>query len=526
MAYVKLRNFQEMKWDDPLIFELSEPGSRSIVLPLPGEDVKAITGDMENLIPLSLKRKDKPGLPELSQPQVLRHYMRLSQETMQQDTIIDLGLGTCTMKYSPKINEQFVQNPKFADLHPYQDEDTIQGMLQILYEFEQMINEISGLDAASFQPGGGSMGIYANASVVKKYFEDRNEPQRTQVITTDLSHPINAGAPHTKGFEVINLVPDEFGRYSVDQLKEVVSEKTAALFITDPEETGIFNPLIKDFVKIIHDAGGLVVIDFADYNGMFGIVRGKEIGADLCQFNLHKSFASPHGCQGPASAAQCCTAELEKYLPRPRVRFNGEKYYLDFDGEEVTIGRVRQYYGVISAVVRAYAWVLALGAEGIKKVAQISILNNHYMMKKLVEEVPGLSLPWNAPEFGRLEQCRYSFEKLYEDTGIRAEDLERRMLDFGFGRFFLTHENYLIPEPFTPEPNESYSKDDLDEYTLALKTVAQEAYTNPEMIRTAPHKATISRLPKEDCEKPSELITTYRALRKKEHNEKEDWIDR
>lgn len=514
MSYVKLRNFREMKWDDPLIFELSEPGSRSIVLPLPGDDVKKITGDVGDLIPTSLKRKDKPGLPELSQPQVLRHFMRLSQETMQQDTMIDLGLGTCTMKYSPKINEQFVQNHKFADLHPYQDEDTIQGMLQIIYEFEQMIKEISGLDAASFQPGGGAMGIYANASVVKRYFEDRGETQRTQVITTELSHPINAGAPHTKGYEVINLAPDEFGRYTVNQLKAVVSEKTAALFITDPEETGIFNPLIKDFVDVVHEAGGLVVLDLADYNGMFGLVRAKEMGADMCQFNLHKSFASPHGCQGPASAAQCCSAELEKYLPRPRVRFDGKKYSLDFGGEEKTIGRVRQYYGVISAVVRAYAWVLALGAEGLKKVGQISILNNHYMMKKLEEEVPGLSIPWNTPEFGRMEQCRYSFGKLYQDTGIKVEDLERRMLDFGFGRFFTTHENFLIPEPFTPEPNESYSKDDLDEYALALKTVAQEAYDNPDIIHTAPHNATISRLPQEDCATPAELITTWRALQK------------
>lgn len=513
MSYVKVRDWHGAKWDEPIIMELSEPGSRAILLPEADAETKAVTGDVSELLPGQLKRTDKPNLPELSQPMVVRHFLRLSQETMCQDMIIDLGMGTCTMKYSPKINEQFVRTPKFTELHPYQDVSTVQGLLKIVYDFEQMIKEISGLDAVCFQPGSGVMGIHANAAVMRKYFEERGETQRDQIITTVLSHPANAGGPHTKGFEVITLVPDEYGRYSLDQLKAVVSERTAGLFITNPEETGVFNPLIKDFVRIVHEAGGLVSIDLADYNGMFGLVRAKELGADMCQFNLHKSFASPHGCMGPGCAAECVKAEFEKYLPRPRVRFDGKQYYLDDDGPD-SFGRVRQFYGSLGPVVRAYAWVRALGAEGLKMVGETSILNNHYMIDRVLSEVRGISLPWNRQDFGRMEQARYSFGELYQDTGVTSEDVEKRMHDFGFGRFFHSHESDLIAEPFTPEPNETYSKDDIDEFSAALKRISEESYSDPEIVRTAPHNATISQLDKEDVDDPMQLATTWRAYKK------------
>ena len=514
MSDTKLRKFHEAQWDEDLIFEQSVPGSRSLLVPDVSKEAGAITGALSGLMPAGLKRKEKPALPELAQPQVLRHYLRLSQETIGQDINIDIGLGTCTMKYSPKINEQFVRSPKFTEMHPYQDDDTAQGILKIIYDFEQIMKEISGLDAVSFQPGGGGQGIYANAAVLKKYFEDRGEAeQRTQIITTILSHPLDSAAPAMKGFEVISLFPDENGYPSLENLKAVVSEKTAGIFITNPEDTGVFNPIIREFVDVVHQAGGLCVCDMADYNGLFGLVRAKELGADMCHFNLHKAFSSPHACMGPGCGAQCVSAELEKYLPRPRVRFDGKRYYTDYDGP-ASVGKIRQFHGTLSAVIRAYAWVMSLGKDGLQTVAETAILNNNYMMKRMLNEVKGVSMSWAEKAPHRLEQVRYSFEKLYKDTGVSAEDVNRHLVDFGFQRFFASHHPLIVPEPFTPEPTESYSKADIDEYITALKKISDEAYSTPEVVINAPYKAPISKLECDHIKDYTELAVTWRSYKK------------
>ena len=514
MSDTKLRNFHEAQWDEDLIFEQSVPGSRSLLVPDVSKEAGAVTGALSGLMPAGLKRKEKPALPELAQPQVLRHYLRLSQETIGQDINIDIGLGTCTMKYSPKINEQFVRSPKFTEMHPYQDDDTAQGILKIIYDFEQIMKEISGLDAVSFQPGGGGQGIYANAAVLKKYFEDRGEAeQRTQIITTILSHPLDSAAPAMKGFEVISLFPDENGYPSPENVKAVVSEKTAGIFITNPEDTGVFNPIIREFVDVVHQAGGLCVCDMADYNGLFGLVRAKELGADMCHFNLHKAFSSPHACMGPGCGAQCVSAELEKYLPRPRVRFDGKRYYTDYDGP-ASVGKIRQFHGTLSAVIRAYAWVMSLGKDGLQTVAETAILNNNYMMKRMLNEVKGVSMSWAEKAPHRLEQVRYSFEKLYKDTGVSAEDVNRHLVDFGFQRFFASHHPLIVPEPFTPEPTESYSKADIDEYITALKKISDEAYSTPEVVINAPYKAPISKLECDHIKDYTELAVTWRSYKK------------
>lgn len=510
---IKLKNFHNAKWDEPLIFELTSPGNRGILIPEAEEDVKASADD--DLLPITMRRKSAPALPEIAQPQVLRHYLRLSQETMGQDINIDIGLGTCTMKYSPKINEQFVRSPKLTDMHPLQDVSTAQGILKLMYDFEQMMCEISGMDAFSFQPAGGGAGIYSNAAVLKKYFEDKGEAeQRTQVITTILSHPLDSAAPATCGFEVISLMPDEKGYPSLESLKAVLSEKTAGIFITNPEDTGVFNPIIKQFIDEVHKVGGLCICDMADYNGMFGIIRPSEMCADMCHFNLHKSFSSPHGCMGPACAAQGVTKELAKYLPAPRLTFDGATYGLD-DTQEHSVGKIRQFHGVVAAVVRAYSWVMSLGAEGLKEVAETAILNNNYMMKRLIEEVRGISIPWSDMECHRLEQVRYSWEKLNADTGVNTDDINRRMQDFGFQRFFSSHHPLIVPEPFTPEPTESYSKDDIDEYVEALKYISNEAYEHPEIVKTAPHRGSIGNVPNNEISDPEDLCVTWRVYQRR-----------
>ena len=267
-------------------------------------------------------------------------------------------------------------------------------------------------------------------------------------------------------------------------------------------------------MDVVHEAGGLCVCDMADYNGLFGLVRAKELGADMCHFNLHKAFSSPHACMGPGCAAQCVSAGLEPYLPRPRVRFDGQRYYTDYDGPQ-SIGKIRQFQGTLSAVLRAYAWVMSLGREGLETVGETAILNNNYMMKRLLTEVKGISMSWAEEAPHRLEQVRYSFEQLLRDTGVSAEDLNRHMVDYGFQRFFPSHHPLIVPEPYTPEPTESYSKADIDEYVDTLKHVCQEAYTDPEKVLNAPYNAPISKLESDHIQDYTQLAVTWRAYKRR-----------
>ena len=296
----KIRRFHQAKWDEEVIFELSQEGERGILVPEAEEDLKNEVGDVLSSIPRGVRRKRPPELPEVSQSRVLRHYMRLSQETLGTDLNIDVGQGTCTMKYSPKINEHLSRSPKMNEIHPLQDEGTVGGILEVMYRFKQILKEVSGMDEFSLQPSSGSQGIYANASIIRAYHEEQGEAdKRDEMITTIFSHPSDAACARVAGFKVITLYPDEDGYPDLEALKAAVSERTAGLMITNPEDTGIFNPKISEFVDVVHEAGGLCAYDQANANGVIGITRARDAGFDLCQFNLHKTFSTPHGCGGP-----------------------------------------------------------------------------------------------------------------------------------------------------------------------------------------------------------------------------------
>ena len=513
MGYYKTdRDFHEARWNEPIIMELGNPGERGVMVPKADKRVVEATGSVEELLPKGLKRKKPPKLPEMSQMQVLRHYMRLSQETIGTDINIDIGLGTCTMKYSPKIHEQFIRSDKLKELHPYQDESTVQGILEIIYQLEQYLKAISGMSKVSLQPSGGTQAIFANVETIRAYHEARGEGEkRNEIITTILSHPGNPGAAATLGYKVITLYPDENGIPDIEALKAAVSEHTAALMITNPEDTGIYNEKIRQFVDIVHEAGGLCVYDQANLNGLFGITRARDAGFDMCHYNLHKSFSSPHGCQGPGAGAQCVSEELAKYVAAPTVEFDGEKYYLD-DNRPDSIGKLRKYYGVPAVLVRAYAYIRSLGPDGIKQIAELSILNNNYMLKKLLE-IDGLSMPMAEGKY-RLEQARLSWKELTDETGVTTDDICRRIVDYGFQDYFASHHPRIIPEPFTPEPVETYSKDDIDEFVAAFKAIAEEARNDPELVKTAPHKAALgSQIQEEYLTEWEKFATTWRVFR-------------
>ena len=504
-----LRPFHQASWNEPIVLEQSSPGERGILLPEPEPDVAA-AGDGLADLPAELRRTDPPGLPELSQPQVLRHFLRLSQETLGIDVDIHLGAGTCTMKYSPKVNEELVRSHKVTELHPEQDDATVQGILEAMWRFERALCEISGMDRFTFQPGGGSQAVYANAAMIKAYHAARGESHRDEIVTTIFSHPCDGAGPATAGFKVVTVYGDESGYPSVDAIKAAVSERTAGLMITNPEDTGIFNPHIAEIVEVIHAAGGLCHYDQANANGILGVTRARDAGFDLCQFNLHKTFSSPHCAMGMPVGASGVTEELARFLPSPTVERDGDRFYLDH-GRPDSIGKVRAYHGVPATVVRSYAWVLALGAEGLREVAEIAVLNNNYLAKK-VAEIQGIAVSYaDGNDTRRLEQIRYSLAKLKEDTGIGTLDVARRTSDFGVAQYFPSHEPWVVEEPMTLEPAETVSRADLDTYAAILARISDEAYSDPEVIRSSPHSSTVHQIDPEPLDDPERWALTWRA---------------
>ncbi|MEW5722147.1 MAG: aminomethyl-transferring glycine dehydrogenase subunit GcvPB [Thermodesulfobacteriota bacterium] len=508
----KIRKYHSAVWNNPIIMELGTPGERGVLVPRAEKEIESLVGRAEELIPDNMRRRDLPKLPELSQPQISRHYLQLSQQTLGMEINIDAE-GTATMKYSPKVHEQVIRTPQLAEVHPYQDDDTMQGVLEIVYQLSRFLSEISGIDHFTFQPQGGSHATYAHACLLRAYHADRGElERRSEVITTIFSHPCNAATAAAAGFKVITLMPDPDGYPDLEALKAALSEKTAGLMITNPEDTGIYNPRIDEFVTATHDVGALAFYDQANNNGIMGVTRAKEAGFDACHFNLHKTFSSPHGSFGPGCGAYGVKKELYDYLPRPVVTYDGDQYRLDYSGEK-SIGRVNEFFGNIPAVLRAYAYIMSLGEEGLRQVARTSVLNNNYL-GRLIMDIPGV-VRYYAPGRFRLEQTRYSFEKLREDTGLGSDDVRRRIVDFGLQAFFPSHHPWIVPEPFTTEFCESYSKYDCDYWAAVLAQISHEAYHDPEVLQGAPHRAPVHQVNESGVDDPEKWAMTWRAFLKK-----------
>ena len=509
-----LRPFHQASWNEPIILEMSNEGERGLLVPETEGEIQDVVGDALADIPGSLRRSEAPRLPELAQPQVLRHYLRLSHETLGNDVNIHLGLGTCTMKYSPKVNEELVRSPNVADLHPLQDDETVQGMLEILYRFERILCAISGMDRFSFQPAGGSQGVYANARMMRAYHQVHGNGDRDEIVTTIFSHPCDGAGPATAGFKVVTVYAGDKGYPEPDAVKAAVSERTAGLMITNPEDTGLFNPHIDEIVEIVHDAGGLCHYDQANANGILGITRAREAGFDFFQFNLHKTFSSPHFSMGMPYGPAGVKSELAPFPPAPTVEFDGSRYYLDYDRPQ-SVGKIRAFHGVPAKVVRSYAWVLSLGAEGLREVAEVAVLNNNYLASKL-SKIPGIEISFaEGNSERRLEQIRYSLAKLEEETGVGTLDVARRTADFGVASYFPSHEPWLVPEPATLEPTESYSRADLDTYAEIMAQISREAHEDPEIVLTAPHRSTIHKMDPAFHDDPERWALTWRGYLRK-----------
>jgi glycine dehydrogenase subunit 2 len=514
-----LRDYHAARWDEPLVMELGRPGERGVIPPQ-AADVAAEVPAAEKLLPASLRRAALPALPEISQPQVLRHYLHLSQMCLGVDVTVDIGEGTCTMKYSPKVNEQLARGPKLSELHPEQPEETLQGILAICHRMAGILCQISGMDEFSFQPAGGSAAAYGFAAMARKYFHERGEEHRDEIVTTVFSHPCDGACPSAAGYKIVTLMPGPDGYPELEQLRAALSQRTAAIMITNPEDIGLFNPQIRAYTEAAHAVGALCYYDQANLNGIVGISRAREAGFDACHFNLHKTFGAPHGCKGPACGALGVTAELAPYLPAPHIVAlpdeeapDGVRYHLDYDRPHA-IGKLRAFLGNLGVVVRAYAWTMSLGARGLREVAEVSVINNNYLEAQL-REIRGVGYPY-APGHRRLDQIRYSFGQLKEDTGFGTVDMRTRFCDYGVQTWFMSHHPWIVPEPFTPEPCETYSKDDIDYWAAAIKASIDDAYETPEHFRSAPHNQSAHRIRTwERFEDPQQWAVTWRAYRRK-----------
>lgn len=506
---VELRAYHAPVWDEPLVMALGHPGRRGQVFPRAGK--------VSGLIPKGLARTEPPALPELSEPEVQRHYLHLCQETM---GMVNISLfGTCTMKYNARVSEAVMQSPQVADVHPLQPDDSMQGILQAIHEFDHGLRALSGMDQFIFQAGGGADAAYTNCVVTRAYHQSRGAlKQRNEVITSIQAHPCNAATAAAAGFKVVTLNLEKTGYPSTEALKAALSGRTAALFINNPDDMGIYNPEIKEWVRLVHEAGGLCFYDHANFNGVMGKIRARELGFDACMFMLHKTFGAPKGGGGPAVGAYGCTAKLAPFLPKPVVVKDKKGYRLDY-GRKQSAGKIREFFGNVPQVLKAYAWLLAMGRDGIDEASDISVLANNYMDAKLAK-IKGLSRSNAHIRKHRMEMTRWSLGKLKEDTGCGTVEVANRMADYGVDPFWMSHEPWVVPEPFTPEAGEMYSKEDLDYWIAVIAKISEEAYADPALVKSAPHNQVIAQIKTDALNDPKKWAITWRAYLRKHRGAK------
>jgi len=464
----------------PLLFESSRPGRSTAILPEGGSPERPI----DELIPPEHQRKTPPPLPELSELDVVRHYTNLSTLNMSIDGNF-YPLGSCTMKYNPKRNERLAGLPGLLGQHPLQDDSTIQGLLAILYDLQEHLAEIAGLEAVCLQPAAGAQGELTALLVAAAYFRD-HEPgrRRTRVLIPDSAHGTNPASATLAGFDAVTVKSDARGLVDLEDFKAKLDDETAVFMITNPNTMGLFDPQISEISKLLHDRGALLYLDGANMNAILGVARPGDMGADLMHYNPHKTFSGPHGGGGPGAGPIAVRAHLAPYLPAPSVgRREDGSFYLDH-GSEKSIGRVRSFFGNTGVLFRAYCYLRSQGPEGLKRVAQHAVLNANYLLSlvKDVYPVPGG------------QDCMHEFvasaRTLARDRGIRAMDIAKRLIDYNFHPPTV-YFPLIVSEALMIEPTETESRDTLEAFAEALKAIAAE---DPEMLRDAPHTTPVSRL--------------------------------
>jgi glycine dehydrogenase subunit 2 len=504
--------FRQALWDEPIIFNLGRAGRIGHILPKVEEEVKKAVGNLYDLIPAKIQRKNAPALPELSEPEVIRHFVRLSEMNYGVDSGI-YPLGSCTMKYNPKINEFLAGLPKLSILHPYQDESTVQGILEILYWLERWLAEITGTAEVCLQPAAGAHGEFLGTCLMRAYHKLNGESEkRKDVLIPDSAHGTNPASAAMAGFNVVVIPSDEDGCVDLEALKAAVSDRTAGLMLTNPNTLGIFEKNIEEIAKIVHEAGGLLYYDGANLNPILCKVRPGDMGFDIVHINIHKTFGTPHGGGGPGAGPVGVTEELAKFLPVPRIVFDGKRYRLDYDRPH-SIGKIRCFYGNVAVLLKAYAYILSLGQEGLREVAEVSVLNANYVMRKL-KEIEGLALPYNS-EKPRKHECVFSAKPLKNKIGVSALNIAKRLLDYGLHAPTI-YFPLIVEEALMIEPTETVEKEELDRFVEALRGICREAQENPEQVLKAPYNTAVQRLDEVKASHPQTMTLSWRMYQKKQ----------
>ncbi|KAB2489490.1 aminomethyl-transferring glycine dehydrogenase subunit GcvPB [Priestia endophytica] len=462
-----------------LIFEISRPGR--VGSSLPESDVDAI--DLKEKIPQHLIRDVAAELPEVSELQLIRHYTALSNKNHG----IDNGfypLGSCTMKYNPKINEDVAHLQGFTHIHPYQPVESVQGALKLLYELQEDLAEITGMDAVTLQPSAGAQGEWTGLMMVKAYLEHNGE-KRTKVLVPDSAHGTNPASATVAGFKTVTIPSNEHGLVDLNELRKHMDSDVAALMLTNPNTLGLFEKEIIEIAKIVHDSGGLLYYDGANANAILGKTTPGQMGFDIVHLNLHKTFTTPHGGGGPGAGPVGVKSKLLPYLPVPRIEQQKDNYVIDYN-HPLSIGRVKGYYGNFGILVRAYTYIRTMGPEGLRQVSESAVLHANYLRKKLE---PYFDAPYS-------QICKHEFVlsgSRQKKQGVRTLDMAKRLLDFGYHPptiyFPLNVEECLMIEP-----TETESKETLDAFADVMIQIAREVEENPDIVLNAPHTTIIGRL--------------------------------
>jgi glycine dehydrogenase subunit 2 len=466
--------------DQALIFELSTPGR--IGYSLPEMDVPEL--DLSSLLPEGYLRSEEPELPEVSELDIMRHYTALSRRNHGVDSGF-YPLGSCTMKYNPKINENVARFNGFAHVHPLQDESSVQGALELLYDLQQHLIEITGMDEVTLQPAAGAHGEWTGLMMIRAYHEANGDLKRTKVIVPDSAHGTNPASATVAGLETITVKSNENGLVDLDDLRRVVGEDTAALMLTNPNTLGLFEENIVEMAEIVHGAGGKLYYDGANLNAVLSKARPGDMGFDVVHLNLHKTFTGPHGGGGPGSGPVGVKADLIPFLPKPVVTKRDEEYVFDYDRPQ-SIGRVKPFYGNFGINVRAYTYIRSMGPDGLKAVTEYAVLNANYMMRRLAEYY---DLPFD-------KHCKHEFVlsgRRQKKLGVRTLDIAKRLLDFGYHPptiYFPLN----VEECIMIEPTETESKETLDSFVDIMIQIAKEAEENPEIVQEAPHTTVVGRM--------------------------------
>src|SRR6056297_801335 len=468
-----------MKDYNKLIIELSKKGRKAYSIPK--NDVDTI--DAEKYIPKNVLRKEDPNIPEVYEVDVMRHYTNLSTKNYGVDTGF-YPLGSCTMKYNPKINEEVASIGSLVNMHPYQDEKTVQGSLELMYDLADMLAEISGMDQVTLQPAAGAHGELTGIMLIKAYHHARGDFKRTKVITPDSSHGTNPATINMAGYEAIEIKSKATGEVDIDALKAALNDEVAGLMLTNPNTLGLFEREIKEIADLVHEAGGLLYYDGANMNAIMSKTRPGDMGFDVMHYNLHKTFSTPHGGGGPGAGPVGVKKKLAKFLPVPVVSKNEEQYFFDYERPD-SIGKVKGFYGNYGILVRAYSYIMSMGKSGIKEVSEMAVLNANYMMSQL-------KAYYKLP-IDRICKHEFVLDGLENDQGVTTLDIAKRLLDYGYHPptiYFplIVHEALMI------EPTETESKDTIDEFIKAMVAIAKEAESTPDLVKNAPNDIPMKRI--------------------------------